>query len=106
MPPSELDAAPRWKRTGNAYFPVCAQVDGHWWVLRINSFPDHALWTLFVDGSVRFDLDDAPPSWGRPAAAAVLLDPDTVRAVLEPVEDFVAYGAEVGTPCDNPYCCG
>ncbi|MFC0437423.1 hypothetical protein [Kutzneria buriramensis] len=103
----ELRATPHWQRTDNAFFPVVAQVDGAWWVLRINSFPDHPLWTLFVDGTVRFDVDDAPPAWGEPASRkAPALAKDVERAVLAPVEGFVAYGSEVGDPCDNPFCCG
>jgi len=32
-------------------------VDGQWWVLRINSFPDYPIWTLFGGGERRFDVD-------------------------------------------------
>lgn len=103
----ELLARPNWRRTGNAYFPVAALVDGRWWVLRINGFPDHPLWTLFVDGERRFDIDDAPAAWGEPAdRSAPSLDDDTAERIVAPVQDFVAYGSEVGEPCDNPFCCG
>ncbi|ONH32602.1 hypothetical protein [Pseudofrankia asymbiotica] len=103
----ETHAQPRWRRTGNAYFPVAAAVDGQWWVLRINSFPDHPLWTLFVNGVRRLDIDDAPPSWGEPAArSAPALEPGLHAEVLNPVRGLVAYGSEVGEPCDNPFCCG
>ena len=103
----ELHEHPEWRQTGNAYFPVAARVHGRWWVLRINSFPDHALWTLFVDGERRFDIDDAPDPWGNPAAEThpSLNDRDRDDA-LAPVKAFVAYGSEVGEPCENPYCCG
>ncbi|WP_405165513.1 hypothetical protein OG203_10645 [Nocardia sp. NBC_01499] len=107
MAPPELDARPEWRWTGNTYFPVAALVDGRWWVLRLNSFPDHALYTLFIDGAPRFDVDDAPSTWGRPLdPSAPRLESDTAKAVLAPVEDFVAYGSEVGQACDNPFCCG
>lgn len=105
--PPEWDARPSWRRTGDPYFPVAALVDGRWWVLRVNSFPDHPLWTLFVDGERRFDVDDAPPAWGRPADPSLpRLDGELVGEVLAPVEGLIAYGSEVGQPCDNPFCCG
>ena len=94
-------------RTGNAYFPVAAKVGRSWWVLRINNFPDHPVWTLLVDGQRRFDVDDAPPAWGQPADPALPSLPATdAEKALEPVKTSVAYGSEVGQPCDNPFCCG
>ena len=100
----ETTITPRWQGTGNQYFPLAARVSDQWWVLRLNSFPDHPLWTLFIDGQARYDLDDVPPAWGKlsPTAAPVL---DTDDA-LAPVQNFIAYGSEVGRPCDNPFCCG
>jgi hypothetical protein len=75
-------------------------------VLRVNHFPDHPLWTLFIDGKRRFDLDDAPPRWGRPAGAVLALADADAEEALAPVRDFVAYGSEVGRPCTNLFCCG
>jgi hypothetical protein len=75
--------------------------------LRINNFPDHPLWTFFVDGNRRFDVDDAPAAWGNPADRALpALTPEEAEAALAPVASLVAYGSEVGRPCDNPFCCG
>ncbi|WP_431965666.1 hypothetical protein [Nocardia sp. bgisy134] len=103
----ELNARPRWSKTGKAHFPVAACVDGSWWVLRLNCFPDHPLWTLFVDGLRRFDIDDTPSTWGKPFdPSAPALEPGTVEEILEPIGDFVAYASEIGDPCDNPFCCG
>lgn len=103
----EFRVKPSWQRTGNAYFPTAARVDGKWWVLRVNAFPDHPLWTLFVGGERRFDLDDAPSSWGAVAGDDLPhLDAEEARNALSKVRDFVAYGSEVGEPCDNPFCCG
>jgi hypothetical protein len=103
----ELAASPRWSRTGNAYFPAAAQMNGQWWVLRINSFPDHPLWTLFIDGQARYDIDDMPPSWGGPLTPeGPSLNADDTREALAPVQDLTAYGSEAGAPCDNPFCCG
>lgn len=106
MTPPELEVAPRWCRTGDACFPVVARVDGSWWVLRLNAFPHHPLWTLFVDGEHRVDVDDAPPPWGDPAGVHPVLDADDVADALGPVRHLVAYGSETGDPCDDPYCCG
>jgi hypothetical protein len=103
----ELGQRPAWKRTGNAYFPSAALVDGQWWVLRLNSFPDHPLWTLFVDGACRFDVDDAPATWGQPADDSLPhLSDQEAAEVLRPVRHLLAYGSETGDPCDNPFCCG
>ncbi len=103
----ELWATPHWSRTGNPYFPVAACVDGIWWVLRLNSFPDHPLWTLFVGGECRFDLEDTPAVWGVVLGDDLpTLPASTAAAVLAPVKELVAYGSEVGEPCDDPYCCG
>ena len=102
-----MSSRPGWSRTGDAFFPVAAVVDGAWWVLRINSFPDHPLWTLFVDGGRRFDLDDAPAAWGDVASpSAPTLPARDVRQALAPVQGYRAYGSEVGRPCTNMFCCG
>jgi hypothetical protein len=102
----ELAVRPRWRRTGNAFFPIAARVGGQWWVLRVNSFPDHPLWTLFVDGVRRFDVDDAPAAWGNPSNPAILLEAAEANEAVTPVRDYVSYGSEAGLPCDNPFCCG
>ncbi|MFI9410722.1 hypothetical protein [Nocardia gamkensis] len=103
----ELCARPHWRRTGIGRFPVAASVDGQWWVLRMNGFPDHPLWTLFVDGVRRFDIDDTPPTWGKPNdRSAPSLDARTTEQVLAPIQNFTTYGSEVGDSCDGPFCCG
>jgi hypothetical protein len=101
-----MTITPRWHGTGHPHFPLAARVDEQWWVLRLNSFPDHPLWTLFIDGRARYDIDDAPPAWGPLPAAAPALDAGDARDALAPVADLIAYGSEAGHPCDNPYCCG
>jgi hypothetical protein len=103
---SELTARPRWYRTDDPCFPVAAQLNGGWWILRLNDFPDHRLWTLFVGGQRRFDIDDVPATWGKPSCTTAVLEAHDARAALAPVRDFVAYGSEIGQPCDNPFCCG
>lgn len=103
----EWQAQPRWFGTGNRKFPLAAAVGGQWWVLRLNPFPDHSLWTLFVDGVARYDLDDAPPNWGVLAPVSALpLDPWTAESLLAPLRDFTVYASEVGQPCDDDFCCG
>ncbi|MEU1982266.1 hypothetical protein [Nocardia sp. NPDC019395] len=102
-----MQARPSWRGTGNPKFPLVAEVAGQWWVLRLNSFPDHSMWTLFVAGAVRGDLTTVPANWGKlDIRAAPPLEPGIVAAVLTPIENFVAYGSEVGQPCDDPFCCG
>ena len=102
----ELAVQPPWRRTGNAFFPIAARVKGQWWVLRINSFPDHPLWTLFVDGGRRFDIDDAPSAWGDPSKTVTFLDAAEASEAVRPVGHLEAYGSEASQPCDNPFCCG
>jgi len=108
MPVDRVPARLRWMRTGDAYFPAAAEVDGVWWVLRINSFPDHPLWTLFVDGvrSRDVDLGQEPPGWDIPDPENPPMDGATVEGVLAPIVSFIAYGSEVGQACDNMFCCG
>lgn len=82
-------------------------VEGAWWVLRLNAFPDHPAWTLFVNGARRFDIEDISPNWEYPAdRSAPMLEAPSVQEALAPLLGFVAYGSEVGQPCDNLFCCG
>lgn len=100
-----LDARPQWRRTEKTFFPYAAFVDGQWWVLRLNCFPDHPLWTLFIDGRRRFDFDDEPTGWGiRSTDEAPLLDDQAASEVLTPVQGLARYGSEVGAPCDDGLC--
>lgn len=75
--------------------------------MRINSFPEHPLVTLFVDGRRRCDFDDEPESWARSEDdGARDLTPTETAEALAPIVDLVAYGSELGRPCDGVYCCG
>lgn len=103
----ELRVRAHWRQTGNPCFPVVARVKRHWWVLRVNNFPDHPVWTLLVDGERKFDLDEAPAAWGNPADSSLpSLAPEDAEEAISRVKAFTAYGSEVGQPCDNPFCCG
>lgn len=107
MTPPEAEARPRWRRTRDPRFPAAAHVDGSWWVLRRNPFPDHDLYTLFVDGTARFDLNDLPAPWGNPRSPLLRrLARTTEHHVLASVRRFAVYGSEAGRPCDDPFCCG
>jgi hypothetical protein len=95
MPVDKQAARPQWHRTGNAYFPAAAQVNGAWWVLRINSFPDHPLWTLFVDGVRQCDVNDIPSNWGIPTDPSnPQLDKTTATGVLAALVGLTDYGSE------------
>ncbi|MFE2926147.1 hypothetical protein [Streptomyces goshikiensis] len=95
-------------RTGTSVFPYAALVDGRWWILRLNDFPEHPLYTLFVGSRRVTDLRDDPADWRRMSeawAAAPVLDAAARAEVLRLMAGFGPYGAEYGTPCtDNDYC--
>jgi len=96
----------RWRATGDVYFPYAALVDDRWHVLRLNSFPDHPLYTVFVDGRALTDVEDFSPGWLHPASDDPRLPLEQAALALLTVRGLVAYGSEHGTPCDNPFCCG
>ncbi|MGW1741527.1 hypothetical protein ACWCPQ_22290 [Nocardia sp. NPDC001965] len=103
----EESAVPEWWSTGDPRFPLTAEVAGRRWVLRANPFPDHCLWTLFIDGRARYDIERVPAAWGRLApGSAPGLDPAVTETVLAPIRHLGVYGSEVGRPCDDPFCCG
>lgn len=86
-------------------FPFAAEANGEWWVLRMNDFPEHPLFTLFIDGEAICDLDDPPETWRlRPHESLPVLDGATRATVLEAMRSFGPYGSEVGTPCDGDWC--
>jgi hypothetical protein len=103
---------PRWLRTGYKFFPYAAQQSGQWWVLRLNhGFPEHDMYTLFVDGKAVADITGKPdhevplvasvaslkpydPATDEPA-----LDAGTAATVVSTVSHYVNYGSEHGDPC-------
>ena len=105
-------AQPPWSRTGYKFFPYAARHSGQWWVLRLNhGFPEHDLYTLFIDGSPAADITDNPdnPSplvasvgslkpYDR-AAAEPQLDDETAAALVKAVSRYVNYGSEHDDPC-------
>ncbi|MCV7258801.1 hypothetical protein [Mycobacterium shimoidei] len=108
----DKSARPHWLRTGYRFFPYAAQHDGQWWVLRFNhGFPEHDMYTLFVNGRPVADITGDP---GRPAplvasvgslrpydaeADEPVLEPSTAAAVVGSVARFVNYGSEHDDPC-------
>jgi hypothetical protein len=105
-------AQPDWLRTGYTFFPYAAQQSGHWWVLRLNhGFPEHDLYTLFIDASPAADIT-ADPHNPSPLIAGVAtlqpydsaapeprLDAETAAAVVQAVSPYVNYGSEHHEPC-------
>ena len=81
-------------------------------MLRLNhGFPDHDMYTVFIDGSPAADItanpDDPSPLIAGvaslkpydPAAAEPVLDADTAAAVVTAVSRYVNYGSEHDDPC-------
>lgn len=101
---------PLWVRTGFKFFPYAARQANQWWVLRFNvGFPEHDMYTIFVDDQVAGDVTGDPGS-GVPLIASIgalspsnpqepMLDYATGRAVVDGVARFVEYGSEHGQSC-------
>lgn len=94
----------RWRAVGSAVYTRAAFVDGSWWVLRLNDFPEHPMLTLFADGQRITDIDDLPASWREMSRAAESLTADERQQVLDVMRGLGPYGAEAGTPCDGDWC--
>lgn len=94
---------PRWKSTGDKHFPFAAMQAGRWWVLRLNhDFPEHDLYTLFVDGRGVADVTGAADS-DIPLVASIgalslggeqELSGEVVREAIAGLAGFVDYGSE------------
>ena len=54
-----------WASTQDAEFPYRLVVDNAQWVIRLNDFPDSALYTLLIDDREVMDFDDWPYTWKR-----------------------------------------
>lgn len=96
-----------WHRTGARVFVHAARVDGVWWVLRLNSFPDHPMFTLFVDGEVVGDLNDvetSAPGWDLAVGDRASLTAEQRDEALTVMRGLGPYGSEVGQPCDGDWC--
>jgi hypothetical protein len=103
-----LARAVAWRRTGTRVFLNAARVDGTWWVLRLNCFPDHPLYTLFADGVCVGDVEDLKtraPAWDLDVARRPALTAGERGEVLTLMRGLGPYGSEVGEPCDGDWCC-
>ncbi|MGB3444862.1 MAG: hypothetical protein WBA97_39495 [Actinophytocola sp.] len=97
----------RWRRTDAPVFVYAARVDDAWWVLRRNGFPDHPLFTLFVDGVVAGDVEDVrtrAPAWDLEVGDRQALTDEQRGEVLTSLRGLGPYGSEVGQPCDGDWC--
>ena len=93
----------RWTKTGHDYLPFAAHTSGEWWVLRLNSFPEHPLWTVFAGTQGTFELNDLPATWALPWDDEPLDNPEIAEAIA-PLLKYAAYDSEIGDPCGCPYC--
>lgn len=103
--PGVLRMAVTWKRVRSNAFPWAARIDGAWHVLRLNDFPDHPFYTLFVAGARVGDLADLP---GRGRLSRdderESLAPHERQEVLVLMRGLGPYGSEFGQPCDGNFC--
>ncbi|MFE0457876.1 hypothetical protein ACFW1A_01280 [Kitasatospora sp. NPDC058965] len=94
-----------WHDTGTRVFRYAARDAGHWWVLRLNDFPERPLLTLFIDARVVGDLDDPPVARRLPPRTSLPALAVAERAeVLRLMNGIGPYGAETGSPCTGDYC--
>jgi hypothetical protein len=105
-------ARPVWRRTGYKFFPFAAQHSGQWWVLRLNyGFPEHDMYTLFVDGRAALNVTgdvDQPIPLAASVGALKFSDsradepgfaPELAETAVCAVARYVVYGSEVDDPC-------
>ncbi len=98
-------ARPEWFRVESHVFVFAGFESGRTWALRLNNFPEHALYTLFVDAQVVGDLEDLPTGWGLdPLDEVPVLDRYRRSSFLESVAELGPYGTELDDPCDQDWC--
>lgn len=103
--PPEFPEQGVWLNTGTTVFRYAARVGASWWVLRLNDFPDHPLFTLFVDARVVGDVDDLPAAWRIGPRATMERTTEAERGeVLGLMAGLGPYGSEVGQRCDGDWC--
>jgi len=54
-----------WKKTDSHEYPYQAQIEDKKLEIRINDFPENALYSLILNGVVVDSFDDWPNSWSR-----------------------------------------
>ncbi|MFD7700678.1 hypothetical protein [Streptomyces caelestis] len=91
--------------TGSKFFPYATREAQQWVVLRLNDFPEHPLYTLFVDARPIGDFDDVPDDWVLPApGTSSVLTAQEGEEALRPISGLEAYGTETGSPCLGEFC--
>jgi len=104
-------ARPAWRPTGYKFFPYAARHCGQWWVLRRNyGFPDHDMYTVFIDGRAAADVtgnDRCPLAASIEAlqpfaqSGEALLAIQVAEPVVGAVARYVVYGSETDEPCPS-----
>jgi len=61
-----LNAEIMWEKGGSPIFPYLAIFEGVKCVIRVNDFPEEALFTLIIEDREKLDFDDWPAQWKRP----------------------------------------
>ena len=62
-----LKTAVTWEKTPDVDHPYRAMVGKALWRIRLNDFPDRALYTLLVEDKEVGDIEEWPAGWKRPA---------------------------------------
>jgi len=94
-----------WQDTGTGVFRYAARVGTCWWVLRLNDFPEHPMFTLFIDARCIGDLDDLPRAWriGHGNVLANMTSPQRTET-LHLMAGLAPYGSETGQRCTSDWC--
>lgn len=61
-----LNAEIAWKKGRNPVFPYVVNFEGVNCIIRINDFPEEALYTLIIEDGETLDFDEWPAHWDRP----------------------------------------
>lgn len=61
-----LNAEIAWREGDDPVFPYRATFEGVNCAIRVNDFPEDALFTLIIEDGGTFDFDDWPAQWTRP----------------------------------------
>lgn len=63
--PNYLEINLKWVSSNDPEYPYQMNYSNHKLQVRLNDFPDEALYSLIVDGEVICDFDDWPKNWIR-----------------------------------------
>ena len=68
---SYLTAPIEWAQGEDPEYPYEAEHEGHKLLVRLNDFPEAALYALIADGEEITIFDDWPDTWTRPTASEI-----------------------------------